>query len=52
MRSVHHPTVRCYRHTKWMAYCTDCKAAHAPLLRSRRQTAELSADQPAPSTHD
>ena len=38
MRTVHHATVRCYRHSKWMAYCTDCKAAHAPFLRSRGDT--------------
>jgi hypothetical protein len=48
VRTVHHPTVhnrsqtrppvRCYRHSKWMAYCIDCKAAHAPLLRSGDET--------------
>jgi hypothetical protein len=33
-----------------MAYCTDCKAAHAPLLRSRRDAPERAADEFGSST--
>ena len=31
-------TRRCFRHSVWMAYCSDCRDAHAPLLRKHRKT--------------
>jgi len=30
---------RCHRHSVWMAACTDCRAAHAPLLAHAQDTA-------------
>jgi len=33
------PSSRCLRHHVWMAYCGDCRDAHAPLVKSRRETA-------------
>jgi hypothetical protein len=34
-------TVRCHRHSVWMAACSYCREAHAPLLAnpSKRQKA-------------
>lgn len=26
----------CFKHSKWMASCTDCKTAHQPLPVPRR----------------
>jgi hypothetical protein len=31
-------TRRCFRHHVWMAYCGDCREAHALLLRKNRET--------------
>jgi hypothetical protein len=30
-------TSRCHRHHVWMAACTDCRDAHAPLVKAKRQ---------------
>jgi hypothetical protein len=34
-------TARCHRHHNvWMAACTDCRDAHAPLVESKRRKAD------------
>jgi hypothetical protein len=33
---------RCLRHHVWMAYCGDCRDAHAPILRGNRTTGSTS----------
>ena len=32
-------TSRCHRHHVWMAACTDCRDAHAPLVKGARRQA-------------
>lgn len=36
-RSPSRTSSRCHRHHVWMAACTDCRDAHAPLVEAKRR---------------
>lgn len=33
------PSAKCMRHGVWMAACDECRRAHAPLVKNRKDEA-------------